>query len=107
MRILMLSMFYEYRHGGAEVIVRKLRDLLAVRGYDIEMLCLNGGPEPQSGKVWRVPIPQFLKTHDQFTKRLMLFFHNNWFDRLWLRSALKLDIPFHQYDLIHCQESVS
>jgi len=103
MKTLMIAPFYEYRYGGAELIMRIQRRCLEERGVAIDVLCLEGGPEPQNGTLWRLPLPKPFKTHPLAIKRAIIFLNNPWFDRHFLGAIKRLPIPFETYDLIHCQ----
>ena len=44
MRILLVSLFYEHEHGGAEMVAREAARLVRQeRGWEVDVLCLAGG----------------------------------------------------------------
>jgi glycosyltransferase involved in cell wall biosynthesis len=103
MKALMIAPFYEYRYGGAEFIMRIQRQCLEERGIEIDVLCLSGGPEPQPGVIWRLPLPRWLLKHPLAVKRGIIFLNNPGFDRHFFKVMRELPIPFERYDLFHCQ----
>lgn len=99
----MIAPFYEYRYGGAELIMRIQRQCLEERGIQIHVLCLADGSEPQDGIIWRLPLPDWLKKHPLAVKRAIIFLNNPWFDRYFLKVMRQMPIPLEGYDLFHCQ----
>ena len=50
MRILLVSYFYEHDHGGAEMVAREARRLMTeTLGWEIDVLCLDGGIDRGEG----------------------------------------------------------
>lgn len=103
MKALMIAPFYEYRYGGAEFIMRIQRQCLEERGVQIDVLCLDGGSEPQPGVIWRLPLPASFRNHPLAVKRGIIFLNNPAFDHYFLRAMRQLPIPLAEYDLFHCQ----
>ena len=104
MNILFVTYFYEQDFGGAELIMRTLRQCLEERGHTVDVLCLAGGTQPEPGRVWRIPLPAALIRRPHPTKRVFIFLNNSLFDRLLLRRVQGLGLNAGRYDLIHCQD---
>ena len=104
MRILKLSWFYEYPYGGAEIVARMLQRGLEERGHRVDVLCLGGGPLPQEGRIWRIELPRFLYRFPWPTKVTLIFLYNRAFDAWFLRRARRLDLPWAEYDHLHCHD---
>lgn len=102
MKVLFVTSFFEYHFGGAELVMRNLRRALQRRGHQVDVLCLGGGPSPQPGAIWRIPVSR--KLNPQTLKRLLLFLNNALFDRHFLHRIRALAIPVENYELIHCHD---
>jgi glycosyltransferase involved in cell wall biosynthesis len=110
MRVLHLSCFLEYRHGGAELVVRQLIELLRREHAEDEhdAVCLAGGSEPsRASKTFRVHAPSFIyEGHSlcQAYKRYVLFFPSAAQDRSWVKAIRKAVPSLESYDLFHCHD---
>lgn len=105
-RVLMTSYFYEFRFGGAELVARTVkRNLETQCGLDVDVLCLGGSltPEPEPN-IHRVSIPDWWLRSPQLFKRIVLFLNNRFFDKWFVSRASRLDLPWPDYDLIHCED---
>jgi glycosyltransferase involved in cell wall biosynthesis len=105
MRILTVCQFYESRHGGGIVVARLLRRLMEDRGHRVDVLCLEGGDDPQPGRVFRLkPLPWIGR---DFARQLLLFLNNRAFDRWFVNQLPGLGFESGQYDVVHCQDFLS
>lgn len=104
MKVLFVSAFYEFDFGGAEIVMRTLRQGLAERGHEIDVVCVAGGPNRQPERIWRLHAPPFLRSNPQVLKRALIFLANPALDRWFIRQALSLRLPLASYDLVHGQD---
>ena len=86
MRLLLVSFFYEHDHGGAEMVAREARRLMTEKlGWEIDVLCLDGGIDRGEG-IHRIEPPAWCPG-GQWFKRAVLFLPNRQLDRWFLRAA--------------------
>ncbi len=102
MRILTVCQFFESAHGGGIVVARLLRRLLEERGHRVDVLCLEGGDDPQPGTIYRLKAPPFLSRN--LTRQFLLFLNNRYLDRWFTRQVDTLGFKAGSHDVIHCQD---
>lgn len=105
MRVLTVCQFYESSHGGGIVVARLLRELMEKRGHRVDVLCLEGGDDPQPGGIFRLkPLPWVGR---DLSRQLLLFFNNRAFDHWFVKQLPGLGFEAGQYDVVHCQDFLS
>lgn len=104
MKVLFVTCFFEYNFGGAELVMRTLRRSLTERGHTVDVLCLAGGPSPQPGNIWRLPVPHLLRHRPQLMKRVIIFLANPVLDRWFSRRLQSLPLSRSSYALVHAHD---
>lgn len=105
MRILTVCQFYESSHGGGIIVARLLREWMEKSGHRVDVLCLEGGDDPQPGSVFRLkPLPWVKR---DLARQLLLFLNNRAFDRWFVNQLPGLGFEAGQYDVVHCQDFLS
>jgi glycosyltransferase involved in cell wall biosynthesis len=103
MRLLLVSFFYEHDHGGAEMVAREARRLMTEKlGWEIDVLCLAGGPDRGAG-IHRIEPPAWCPG-GQWFKRAVLFLANRQLDRWFLRAVQRARVRPKNYDAIFCPD---
>lgn len=105
MNILVVSYFYEYGFGGAEIAAQTIKAIFE-RSLDarVSVLCLSGGAFPQRDPgIIRLPVPAWLVARPQFLKRTLLFLNNPVFDAALGARAVRA-LGGARWDLVHCQD---
>jgi len=101
MKLLLVSFFYEHDHGGAEMVAREARRLMTDSlGWEVDVLCLTGGPDRGAG-IHRIPPPVWWPG-SRWYKHAVLFLQNPALDRWLLPAARRAGIRVSQYDAIFC-----
>ena len=105
MRILLVSFFYEHDHGGAEMVAREAAALLRrCAGWEVEVLCLAGGPDRGEPGMHRITPPRWCSQNAQTFKRAILFLPNRMLDRSLFRAAQSAGVRPENYDAIFCPD---
>lgn len=104
MRILLVAYFFEAPAGGGIIVARLLRDQLAARGHAVDVLCLDGLPERQAGRIWRLPPPRWARGRLDRFRQILLFLNNRAFDRHFLARALEQPLAAQKYDFVLAQD---
>ena len=103
MRLLLVSFFYEHDHGGAEMVAREARRLMTEKlGWEIDVLCLAGGPDRGAG-IHRIPPPLWWPG-SQWYKHAILFLQNSQLDRWFLGAVQRARVRAKDYDAIFCPD---
>ncbi len=105
MRLLLVSFFYEHDHGGAEMVAREAAALLRrCAGWEVEVLCLAGGPDRGEPGIRRITPPRWCSQNAQTLKRTILFLPNRMLDRSLFRAAQNAGVRPENYDAIFCPD---
>ena len=106
MNVLLTSLFYEYRFGGAEMVAHTLRQSFAERlGWRVDVLCYDGGTETDvAGNVFRIPRAGIWQGRDEQFKRACLFLGHRRWDQSLEQRALDLPLAGKSYDWICCAD---
>ena len=105
MRLLLVSFFYEHDHGGAEMVAREAAALLRrCAGWEVEVLCLAGGPDRGEPGMRRITPPRWCSQNAQTLKRTILFLPNRMLDRSLFRAAQNAGVRPENYDAIFCPD---
>ena len=105
MRLLLVSFFYEHDHGGAEMVAREAAALLRrCAGWEVEVLCLAGGPDRGEPGMHRIIPPRWCSQNAQTFKRTVLFLPNRMLDRSLFRAAQSSGVRPENYDAIFCPD---
>tara|TARA_Y100001934_G_scaffold61463_1_gene76170 strand:+ start:291 stop:1478 length:1188 start_codon:yes stop_codon:yes gene_type:complete len=105
MRILLVSLFYEHEHGGAEMVAREAARLVRQeRGWEVDVLCLAGGNDHGDPKVFRMNPPTGFRGDGQAFKRAILFLPNRLLDNWLLQAANRAGVQSAGYDVIFCPD---
>jgi glycosyltransferase involved in cell wall biosynthesis len=105
MRLLLVSFFYEHDHGGAEMVAREAAALLRrCAGWEVEVLCLAGGPDRGEPGMHRITPPRWCSQNAQTLKRTILFLPNRMLDRSLFRAAQSAGVRPENYDAIFCPD---
>ena len=105
MRLLLVSFFYEHDHGGAEMVAREAAALLRrCPGWEVEVLCLAGGPDRGEPGMHRIAPPRWCSQNAQILKRTILFLPNRMLDRSLFRAAQTAGVRPEKYDAIFCPD---
>ncbi|MBC8325971.1 MAG: glycosyltransferase family 4 protein [Verrucomicrobia subdivision 3 bacterium] len=105
MRLLLVSFFYEHDHGGAEMVAREAAALLRrCAGWEVEVLCLAGGPDRGEPGMHRITLPRWCSQNAQAFKRTILFLPNRMLDRSLFRAAQNAGVRPENYDAIFCPD---
>ena len=103
MRLLLVSFFYEHDHGGAEMVAREARRLMTEKlGWEIDVLCLNGGIDRGEG-IHRIPPPLWWPGSHWY-KHAILFLQNSQLDRWFLGAVQRARVRAKNYDAIFCPD---
>jgi len=105
MRILLVSLFYEHEHGGAEMVAREAAKLVRQeRGWEVDVLCLAGGNDHGDPKVFQMDPPPGFRGDGQTFKRAILFLPNRLLDNWLLQAANRAGVQPAGYDIIFCPD---
>jgi len=105
MRLLLVSFFYEHDHGGAEMVAREAAALLRrCAGWEVEVLCLAGGPDRGEPGMHRITPPRWCSQNAQTFKRTILFLPNRMLDRSLFRAAQSAGVRPENFDAIFCPD---
>ncbi len=104
MRILLVAYFFEAPAGGGIIVARLLREQLAARGHQVDVLCLDGLPETQPGRIWRLAPPRWARGRLHRFRQILLFLNNRSFDRHFVEQALEQPLAAQTYDFVLAQD---
>jgi glycosyltransferase involved in cell wall biosynthesis len=105
MRLLLVSFFYEHDHGGAEMVAREAAALLrGCAGWEVEVLCLAGGPDRGEPGMHRIIPPRWCSQNAQTLKRTILFLPNRMLDSSLFRAAQNAGVRPENYDAVFCPD---
>ncbi len=105
MRLLLVSLFYEHDHGGAEMVAREAAALLRrCPGWEVEVLTLAGGPDRGEPDTHRIDPPSWCPQNPQSLKRTILFLPNRLLDRALFRATRRAGVQPGDYDAIFCPD---
>ncbi len=106
MKLLLVSLFYEYRFGGAEMVARTLREIWEQQlDWRVDVLCYEGGGHPEAGGgVRRIPRARLWRGRAEAFKRACLFLSHGAWDASLEERALPLWPSPQDYDLVCCAD---
>ena len=104
MRLLIVSYFYEAPAGGGVIVARLLAEQLRARGHAVDVLCLDGCPDRQSGSLLRMPAPPGFRRRLDRLRQVLLFLNNRAFDGYFLHQAQALTTASGPYDFVLAQD---
>jgi len=104
MRLLLVAYFFEAPAGGGIIVARLLRQQLEARGHTVDVLCLAGSPETQSGRIWRLTPPRWAIGRINRLRQILLFLNNRAFDRYFLSRACQFPLAQQGYEFVLAQD---